>query len=138
MAEPQRASSLPDVASRPRHRPHHAELGRTALDETENLSPPFPAARPEAPPQPAGQAPIGGPEPRKQRRKAVPHPPSRSPGEWTLLAVVLLGLALNASALLAGSALTPADRHLGTAVLLAGIALLVLMEICRRSGGDAR
>jgi hypothetical protein len=47
-------------------------------------------------------------------------------------------LTLNVSALLTGSELTAADRHLGTAVLLAGIALLVLMEICRRSGGDAR
>jgi hypothetical protein len=54
------------------------------------------------------------------------------------MAVVLLGLTLNASALLTSTTLTAADRHLGSAVLFAGIALLVLMEICHRSDRDAR
>jgi hypothetical protein len=51
-----------------------------------------------------------------------------------LLAVLLSGLALSASSVLANAALSPADRLLGSAVFLVGVALLVLTEISRRGG----
>jgi len=47
--------------------------------------------------------------------------------------VLVLGLVLNALALLRNAALTRADMLLGAAVLLAGISLLVLMEAYRRT-----
>lgn len=49
-----------------------------------------------------------------------------------MLAVLVLGLALNALALLRHAALSRADVLLGATVLLAGLTLLVLMEVCRR------
>jgi len=49
------------------------------------------------------------------------------------MAVLLLGLALNASSWLTGATLSRSDRLLGSAVFLVGLALLVLMELCRRS-----
>jgi hypothetical protein len=64
--------------------------------------------------------------------------PSRPPGEWVLLAVLLSGLALNASSLLGNAALSPADRLLGSAVFVVGVALLVLTEIGRRGGTMSR
>jgi len=51
-----------------------------------------------------------------------------------VLAVLLLGLALNALVLLRHAALSRADVMLGATVLLAGVALLVLMEVYRRTG----
>jgi hypothetical protein len=49
------------------------------------------------------------------------------------LGVLLLGLALNALALLRGAKLSPSDLLLGGTVLLAGVTLLVLMEAYRRT-----
>ena len=51
-----------------------------------------------------------------------------------MLAVLLLGLALNVIVLLRHAALSRADVMLGATVLLAGVALLVLMEVYRRTG----
>ena len=147
MAEPERASCLtaPSPRSRPKPRPPHpsryAAPLRLPLDETQDLRPPgwvidhlpAPPIEPESLDRPA-EAPGG----RRARRTTAPRPPSRSPGEWVLMAVVLLGLALNVSSLLTGAALSSSDRLLGSAVFLVGLALLVLMEICRRSGHASR
>ena len=51
-----------------------------------------------------------------------------------MLAVLLFGLGLNLVALLTDSRLTDSDLLLGVSVLFAGIVLLGLMELCRRSG----
>jgi hypothetical protein len=51
--------------------------------------------------------------------------------------VLLIGLTLNAVALLTNAALTRADVVLGAAVFVVGLAFLVLMELCRRSGGSS-
>jgi hypothetical protein len=53
--------------------------------------------------------------------------------EPAVLAVLVLGLALNALALLRHQALSRADVLLGAIVMIAGLALLVLMEIYRRT-----
>jgi hypothetical protein len=53
-----------------------------------------------------------------------------------LMAVLLLGLALSASSVLPNAALSRSDRLLGSAVFLAGLALLVLIEIGRRRGAS--
>ncbi len=50
-----------------------------------------------------------------------------------LIAALVLGLALNAGALVTNRALTGADLLLGSSVFFVGLALLVLMEICRRT-----
>jgi hypothetical protein len=52
--------------------------------------------------------------------------------------VLLVGLALNAAILLLNPRLTRSDVLLGGTVLLAGIALLALMEFCRRTGSSRR
>jgi hypothetical protein len=78
------------------------------------------------------------PKPRLGVRAQRPAVPSRTPGEWVLIAVLLGGLSLNAVALLTNAALTGADRLLGSAVFLVGLALLVLIEICRRTGHTSR
>jgi len=49
-----------------------------------------------------------------------------------VLAVLVLGLALNALALLRHAALSRADLLLGATVLLAGVTLLMVMEVYRR------
>jgi hypothetical protein len=59
--------------------------------------------------------------------------PPRSPAEWVILAVLLLGLGLNVVALLTGSRLSRSDLLLGATVLFAGLVLLILIELCRRS-----
>jgi hypothetical protein len=48
--------------------------------------------------------------------------------------VLVPGLALNALVLLRNTALSRADVLLGATVLLAGVALLALMEVYRRMG----
>ncbi len=68
------------------------------------------------------------------RRSTVP----RTPGEWVLIATLLLGLALSAGVLLTSRSLTRADLMLGSSVFFVGLALLVLMEICRRSERNSR
>jgi hypothetical protein len=73
--------------------------------------------RPVPPPQPSGRpAPV----------------PARAPKEWAALAVLVLGLALNALVLLRHVALSRADVLLGTTVEAAGVILLALMEVYRR------
>jgi hypothetical protein len=51
-----------------------------------------------------------------------------------VLAMLLAGLAMNALVLLRTAALSRADVLLGATVLIAGLALLVLMEVYRRTG----
>lgn len=58
--------------------------------------------------------------------------PPRTGAEILVLAVLVVGLALNALGLLRHAALSRADVLLGTTVLLAGVILLVVMEVCRR------
>lgn len=142
MAEPQRASSLPAASARPKPRPRHPSLYaaplRLPLDETQDLGPPVQATEPADPTPPAEEeSPRRSQRGSRARRPAVPRPPARSPGDWMLLVVLLLGLALNAVALLVNSALSRFDLLLGGAVFLAGIALLVLMELCRRTSGGS-
>jgi hypothetical protein len=72
--------------------------------------------------------------PAKERRAGRARPSPRTPAEWALLTVLLFGLGLNAAVLLLNVALTRADVLLGATVLLAGLVLLALMEICRRGG----
>jgi len=50
-----------------------------------------------------------------------------------ILGVLLCGLGLNVVALLAGSRLSRSDLLLGATVLFAGLVLLILIELCRRS-----
>ena len=50
------------------------------------------------------------------------------------LGVLLLGLALNALALLRAAKLSPSDLLLGGTVFLSGATLLALMEAYRRTG----
>jgi len=50
-----------------------------------------------------------------------------------VLAVLLCGLGLNVLALLTASRLSRSDLLLGATVLLAGIVLLILIELSRRS-----
>jgi hypothetical protein len=59
--------------------------------------------------------------------------PPRSPAEWVILAVLLFGLGLNLVALLTGSRLSRSDLLLGGTVFFAGLVLLILIELCRRS-----
>jgi hypothetical protein len=140
MAEPQRASSLPDSVPRPRpaRRP-----SRTAaplrLDETHDLSPPVRAAQP-ADPLTAIENETADWSAWVRRSSRIWRLafPSRPPGEWVLMAVLLLGLALNVSFVLANVELSRSDRLLGSAVFLAGLAILVLIEIGRRSGTTSR
>ncbi|HKI05177.1 MAG TPA: hypothetical protein VKK31_24570 [Thermoanaerobaculia bacterium] len=82
-------------------------------------------------------SPLARPRPAPKRSRPV-RLPSRKPAEWALLTVLLLGLGLNAAVLLLNPALTRADVLLGATVLLAGVVLLALMEICRRGGPVSR
>jgi hypothetical protein len=110
---PRRAAPRPRL---PHPAPHKAPL-RPSFDATQDLRPPVPEKE-RVPPlaQPAAAA-----------------PPPRTRTEKTVLAVLVLGLALNALALLRNAALTRADMLLGATVLLAGTSLLVLMEVYRRT-----
>jgi hypothetical protein len=66
-----------------------------------------------------------------QSRRAAP----RSRTDRAILAALLLGLALNAFTLvIRRAALSASDLLLGGVVFLAGAALLVVMEIYRRTG----
>jgi hypothetical protein len=131
MAETQRVASSP-ASSRPspKPRPRHPLASynpplRRLQDETQDLRPPGIAAV-EIPSLAVSEQPA--PKPRRES------PPPRSPAEWLVLAVLLFGLGLNLVALLTDSRLTHSDLLLGGSVLLAGIVLLGLMELCRRSG----
>jgi hypothetical protein len=72
------------------------------------------------------------PSPPAPRRPLAPAPP-RTRREGAALAVLVLGLVLNALVLLRNVALTRADVLLGATVLLAGVALVLLMEVYRRA-----
>lgn len=140
MAETRRASSAsPSPARRgprPRlpHPPRHETPRRVPADDTKDLLPPAPepglprpvVSAPAAPAVPVDRTPAKRPS-----RRAVP--PPRSQTERVALGVLLLGLALNALALLRGAKLSPSDLLLGGTVLLAGVTLLVLMEVYRRT-----
>jgi hypothetical protein len=82
-----------------------------------------------APATPTDRTPPALPKP--PARRAAPPPRSRT--ERIALGVLLLGLALNALALLRGARLSPSDLLLGGTVLLAGVTLLLLMEGYRRA-----
>jgi hypothetical protein len=79
------------------------------------------------------EEPAPPPRPVLQPYRPTPVPPRTGP-ERLVLAVLLPGLALNALVLLRHAALSRADVMLGATVLLAGVALLVLMEVYRRTG----
>jgi hypothetical protein len=151
MAEPQRISSLPDPPPRRRPAPklvHHARPAappRLPIDATQDLRPPG-TPRPSLAPASLRQVQSTEPEDRdldglaeerragRARHAQAARRPSRTPAEWALLTVLLFGLGLNAAVLLLNVALTRADVLLGATVLLAGVVLLALMEICRRGG----
>ena len=147
MAEPQRTSSLPDSPPRPRPAPkrlqaRHAAPLRRPLDATQDLRPPGQTLAPTSLRQvqavePEDRSFAGPAEERRAGRARHAHVARRSPrtpAEWALLTVLLFGLGLNAAVLLLNVALTQADVLLGATVLLAGVVLLALMEICRRGG----
>jgi hypothetical protein len=127
MAETQRVapspvSRRPAPKPRPRHpAPYNPRL-RLPLDDMENLRPP--SAAPVEPPQPE-------PATAKPRQES---PPPRSPAERLILGVLLFGLGLNLAALVTNTRLSRSDLLLGGTVLLAGVVLLGLMELCRRNG----
>jgi hypothetical protein len=138
MAEPQRASSLPDSVPRPRPARRPSAVP-PRLDETQDLSPPISAA-PPADPLTAieNETADWSAWVRRSGRIWRFAFPSRPTGEWVLIAVLLLGLALNVSFVLANVELSRSDRLLGSAMFLAGLAILVLIEIGRRSGTTSR
>ena len=106
-------------------RPHSAHAGprRLSLDETHDLRPPR-TASPPASPEPVA------PERSKEPRASAP---PLTPTEKTIRGVLLGGLVVTAAVLATrGAALSPADVLLGSTVLVAGTALLVVMELCRR------
>ncbi len=138
MAETQRASrppapplrQQPAPKPRPRHPHSYAAPLRLPLDETQDLRPPEPVvAEPIAKAETVREISL---EPAGERQRRAPSP--RTPAEQSLLTVLVLGLALNAVLLLIDSTLTRADVLLGSTVLLSGVVLLTLLEICRRGG----
>jgi hypothetical protein len=135
MAETRRVSSAPSQprrAARPRlpHPPRALPAPRLRADET--LDPRLPERVEEAEP-PAPRQPEPAPAAVRPPRFATLRPPRRTPTERVVLTVLVLGLLLNALALLRHAALSRADILLGTTVLLAGLALLVLIEVYRRT-----
>lgn len=129
MAETRRVSSArPSPA---RHRPG----ARPVLPHPprHNPSPRVPSEDPLEPRPPVRAEEPTPPEPVPRPSRPAPVPP-RTGAEQLVLAVLVLGLILNAIALLRHAALSRADLLLGTTVLLAGVALLVLMEVYRRTG----
>jgi hypothetical protein len=145
MAETRRVSSFLLSPSRPRlpHPPRYNAPLRIPLDETQNLRPPVqeeetPRPVTPSPLEEAAQVPLEERNAGGARRAAAPRFPPRTRTEWLLMAVLLLGLGLNAAVLLTNPALARSDRLLGATVLLAGIALLVLMELCRWTGPSRR
>lgn len=134
MAEPQRACliSTPHPAPKPRPRPRYAAPLPLPIDDTQDLRPREPEAEPE--PREARQAAEEKPAAPRERHS----PPARTRTEWVLLTILVLGLGSNAAVLLLDPGLTRADVQLGGTVLLAGVVLLALLEICRRGGPTTR
>lgn len=137
MAETRRVSSAPSQprrGARPRlpHPPRVLPAPRLRVDETHDLR--LPERQEEAePPTPRQPEPEPTPATVRPPRFTASRPPRRTPAERAVLTVLVLGLLLNGLALLRHAALSRADILLGTTVLLAGLALLVLMEIYRRT-----
>jgi len=140
MAETHRiTSSSPRPAPKPRlrHPPRQSPMPmRSGLEEAHDLNPPRPAPRP-GPAKPVAVA-AAAPAPEIRPASLLPgrlrrQVPPRSPAEWVILAVLLCGLGLNVLALLTGSRLSRSDLLLGATVLFAGLVLLILIELCRRS-----
>jgi hypothetical protein len=140
MAETRRLSSASSTArrasARPRlpHPPSRPSPAPRLLDETHNLRPPewqggVEPPRPEPPGEPKPQ-----PVATRPPRPAAAPPPRRTRAERMVLSMLLAGLAMNALVLLRTAALSRADVLLGATVLFAGLALLVLMEVYRRTG----
>jgi hypothetical protein len=109
---------------------------RPPLDPTENLSPPVQTREHSALPQQAEEADdLAASESRRQEQEWEKRPSSRLTGDWIVAGILLLGLALNVAVLMTSAALTRADFLLGAAVFVVGVALLVLMVLCRKTGG---
>lgn len=124
MAETQRSSpALSQAARSPVRRPDRPPLGLFQLDETQDLRPRSPV-NPPANPEPAVREQVARPRPSSP-------PPTQK--ERAIRGVLLGGLAVTAAILATrGSALHQADVLLGSTVLVAGVALLVVMELSRR------
>jgi len=132
MAETQRvasspASPRPAPKPRPRHPPRYNPPLRPGLDETHDLRP-VTAVAATAPS--ASEVRSTTPSPLRQL-------PPRSPAEWVILTVLVVGLGLNVVALATSSRLSRSDLLLGATVLFAGLVLLILIELCRRSAPPA-
>jgi hypothetical protein len=146
MAETQRVSSplLSDpsrlrTARRPRlphPPPRYKASPLIPVDATESLGPrvQHEALLATSPREEAAQAlPVEEPHVERDRRDTAPRFPPRTRAERILMVVLLLGLGLTAIVLATNPALTRSDFLLGGTVLIAGSALLGLMEICRRT-----
>lgn len=119
----QRESPASSSTVRQPERSHSAYAGalQLSLDETHDLRP-----RSTSPTGP--QAPV---VPRRSAPRASAPPLTQT--EITLRGVLRIGLAVTAAVLATrGTALTLADVLLGSTVLVAGLTLLVVMELCRR------
>jgi hypothetical protein len=138
MAETRRAPSASPSparrAPRPRlpHPPGYATPPRVPADDTQDLRPPAPEPGLPRPVVSAPEDRTPHEPPKPPAHRAVPPPRSRT--ERIAQGVLLLGLALNALALLRGARLSPSDLLLGGTVFLAGVTLLLLMEAYRRTG----
>lgn len=115
------------------HPPAYSARPRPLLEETQDLRPAVQQelAAPVTPPAPETRISDPGPG-----FHAIPISPRRAapPRDRTILVALLLGLVLNAVALMRNQTLARSDVLLGGTVLLAGITLLVLMEVYRRIG----
>jgi hypothetical protein len=108
---------------------------RITLDETESLGPAVQVEIPSAHryEEPAQLLPPEQTQVTSARRDLAPQVPPRTHTEQALMTVFLLGLGLTALVLVTNPALTRSDFLLGGTVLLAGVTLLALMELCRRT-----
>jgi hypothetical protein len=140
MAETRRVSSAPPTvrrsSARPRlpHPPRLPAPPRRLVDDTDDLRPPGPREDVEPLSQEPPREPAPPPAVVQWPRLVAARPPRRTRTERMVLAMLVVGLALNAVVLLRHVALSRADVLLGATVLFAGLALLVLMEVYRRTG----
>jgi hypothetical protein len=134
MAETQRVSSSllsPPLRLRSARRsrlphppPRYNAPQRLPEHDTESLEPPVQLA---VPPEPQRHEPVQAFA--REERQVSP----RTRAERLLMTALLLGLGLTALILLTNPALSRSDLLLGVTVLVAGMALLALMELCRRT-----
>ena len=116
--------------------PRYSAPVRIPLDNAESAKPPVHLETPPSPrgcEEPAQLPPAEEPRVEAARRSAEPQVSPRTRAERKLMIVLLLGLGLTAVVLMVNPALTRSDFALGVTVLLAGFALLALMELCRRT-----